>query len=225
MAEPAASLDPGGYPWTPVRGSGVLVDGHFEVTAEIDDVLDTHGASPMRSRHRVLAVGSNASADVMDRKMARVGVRSPLPMTVVRHDGIAVGHSAHVSLPGFIAAAPYRCGRCSRRFVMVHPDDEQVEALDATEPNYVRTDHDGAWLYASRWQVLAHDGMPVTLRPQADLHRTLAEIDERFRERFAERMPADVTGMLAHDGSVNEWRQHWQAAGFTRHAGFDLDPT
>lgn len=218
MTEPA-SFDPSGYPWQPIPEPGVIVGGTFRPTAVPDEMLASQGAAPMRMRHPVLAVGSNASAAVMDRKLAAAGICSALPMTVGRHDGLAVGHSAHVSMPGYIAAAPYRCGRCRRPFVVVHPDDDQLEALDATEPNYERVRYGEVWVYRSRWEVLAVGGLPVTLRPQRDLHRTLTEVDPRFRQRFAGRPPHEVTASLAHDGSTNEWRHHWRDIGLTRHSG------
>jgi len=174
----------------------------------------------MVDRNRVLSVGSNASPEVMWRKMTAAGVTSALAMTITRHEGVAIGHSAHVSLPGYIAAAPYRCARCVRRFVALHLDDDQLAALDATEPNYVRVEHGGAWIYASQWQVLAVHGVAMTLRTQEDLHVALREADPRWRERFGGVSGAEVTQQLAHDGTVNEWRHHWRSIGLTRHAGF-----
>ena len=213
-------LPPVLYPWRATEQPGVLAEGRFLPTDEIDRVLAGHGAAPMADRRRVLSVGSNASPEVMWRKMARAGVTTPLAMTITRHEGVAVGHSAHVSLPGYIAAAPYRCARCVRRFVALHLDDDQLAALDATEPNYDRIEHDGAWVYASRWQVLAVHGLPVTLRTQEDLHVALREADPRWREQFDGASAAEVTKRLAHDGTVNEWRHHWRSVGLTRHAGF-----
>jgi len=213
-------LPPEQYPWRPTDRPGVLADGRFLPSDEIDRVLAAFRARPMADRHRVLAVSSNASPEVMHRKMARAGLATPLAMTITRHEGVAVGHSAHVSLPGYIAAAPYRCARCVRRFVALHLDDGQLAALDATEPNYNRIEHEGTWIYTSRWQVLAVQGIPVTLRPQDDLHSALHAVDPRWSERFGATPAAEVTRLLAHDGTVNEWRHHWLSVGLTRHAGF-----
>ena len=224
QADSERTLPPSQYPWRPIDRAGVLVEGRFLPSDEIDGVLASCSAKPMTDRHRVLAVGSNASPTVMHRKMAAAGVTSPLAMTFTRHAGVAVGHSAHVSLPGYIAAAPYRCARCTRRFVALHLDDEQVAALDATEPNYERIQHGDSWLYASRWQVLAVRGLPVTLRPQDDLHAALNATDSRWRERFEATPTAEITRLLAHDGIENEWRHHWRSVGLTRHAGFGSIP-
>jgi hypothetical protein len=220
LAETDGKLPPEQYPWRPIEGSGVLADRRFLHTTEVDKVLDTLDATPIADRHLVLAVGSNASPDVMHRKMSRAGIETPLAMTITRHAGVAVGHSAHVSLPGYIAAAPYRCARCVHSFVTLHLDDDQIAALDATEPNYSRVEHDGVWLYASNWQVLAIQGIPVTLRPQANLHSTLSAADRRWGDRFRAMKPTEVATLLAHDGTINEWRNHWRAIGLTRDAGF-----
>ena len=220
-----APMPPEQYPWRPIDQPGVLADGYFHPSDEIDGLLEARGTSPMAERHRVLSVGSNASFDVVHRKMARAGLAAPLAMTITRHSGIAVGHSAHVSLPGYIAAAPYRCSGCVRRFVALHLDDEQLAALDATEPNYSRIEHEGAWIYASHWQVLAAHEVPVTLRPQVDLHAFLRAVDPLWSDRFPYESPAGVARQLTHDGTVSEWRHHWRSVGLTRDAGFPTPGT
>ncbi len=218
------TLAPEHYPWEPIHTEGVLVQGAFTPSTDTDRTLREHGGSPLADRHRVIAVGSNASPAVMDRKMRRAGIDRPLAMTFERHAGIAVGHSAHVSLPGYIATAPYRCSHCVHRFVTVHLDDEQVAALDATEPNYDRIAHDGAWLYASRWQVIAVRGTPITARTQAELHRALGAADSVWHDRFGGRPEDEVAAQLAHDGSIGEWRHRWRSIGLTRDAGFAVRP-
>ncbi|MGI9666047.1 MAG: hypothetical protein ACR2N2_02960 [Acidimicrobiia bacterium] len=218
-----APLSPENYPWRPIRESGVVAEGRFLPTDAIDAELDAAGAAPLLDRHPVLSVGSNASFDVMYKKMVRAGLDTPFAMTITRRPGVAVGHSAHVSLPGYIAAAPYRCANCVRMFVAVHLDDAQLAALDATEPSYIRVEHQGAWLYASRWQVLAVRGRPVTLRSQQELHTILASVDPTWRDQFEGLPGPDVAALLAHNGTINEWRHHWQSAGLTRHAGFDTE--
>ena len=215
-------LPPERYPWQPIDRPGVLAERRFIRISEIDSVLQTLGAKLMASRHRVLAVGSNASFDVMHRKMARVGLETPIAMTIMSHTGVAVGHSAHVSLPGYVAAAPYRCAGYVRRFVAVHVDDEQLAPLDSTEPNCARIEHEGTRIYASHWEVLAVRGIPVSLRPQAGLHTFLRAADSRWRDRFGGTVGAEVARQLAHDGTVNEWRHHWRSTGLIRHAGFPI---
>lgn len=216
-------LAPDRYPWSPTRHAGVLHAGRFEPTNDLDRNLVAGGGPPLDDRHEVIAVGSNASPAVMHRKLLHAATR-PIAMTIGRHDGIAVGHSAHVSMPGYIAAAPYRCARCSRAFVSVHVDDDQLEALDATEPNYRRVAVGDAWIYASHWGVLALQGSPIGLRPQSDLHATLADGDQRFADAMSAVPAGHVTATLAHDGASDPWRHHWVAAGMARHDGFGSQP-
>lgn len=211
------------YPWAPVAHAGVLADGVFTSTDRPDELLAARGTPGIDDRHGVVAVGSNGSAAVMHRKMRDAGVSTTVAMTIDPHESLAVGHSAHVSMPGYIAAAPYRCPRCRRSFVTVHVDDDQLAALDATEPNYVRSRLGSTWIYASRWGVLAIGGLPISLRSQADLHTTLADADPVFRDAVAALEPDDAAASLAHDGDGDPWRHHWASAGFVRHDGF-TDP-
>lgn len=208
------------YPWTPVPSQGVLSEGRFAATERPDDLLSARDAPRVGERHAVIAVGSNGSAAVMHRKMARAGVSTTLAMSIDRYEHLAAGHSAHVSMPGYVAAAPYRCPRCDRSFVTVHVDDDQLEALDATEPNYRRHWLGTAWVYASMWDVLSIDGHPISLRPQTELHATLASADPEFRALATSHPGPSLTEALAHDGSGDPWRQRWRSRGFTRHDGF-----
>ena len=212
-------LPPERYPWQPIDRPGVLAERRFIQTGEIDSVLQTLGAKLMPNLHRVLAVGSNASFDVMHRKMARVGLETPLAMTIMSHTGVAVGHSAHVSLPGYVAAAPYRCAGYVRRFVAVHVDDEQLAPLDPTEPNCARIEHEGTWIYASHWEVLAVRGIPVSShrRPAS----TRSSVPPTPVGEIGSGAPWEPRSRLqsAHDGTVSEWRHHWRSTGLIRHAG------
>jgi len=54
-------LPPERHPWQPIDRPGVLAERRFIQISEIGSVLQTLGAKPMASRHRVLTVGSNAS--------------------------------------------------------------------------------------------------------------------------------------------------------------------
>ncbi|WP_143831790.1 hypothetical protein [Nocardiopsis sp. CNR-923] len=57
-------------------------------------------------------------------------------MTLADVDGIAPGVSAHVNRCGYLPAAPVAApGRTHRLFVL-WLDDAELDALDATEPNY-----------------------------------------------------------------------------------------
>ena len=102
------------------------------------------GAAPLAERTLVVAVGSNASPDVMRCKFARAGVDATVPFVRVRLGGIAVGHSAHVSLAGYVAAAPYHAPGATATFTASLLDDDQLECLDETERTYTRLPVDPA---------------------------------------------------------------------------------
>ena len=83
----------------------------------------------------VVAVGSNASPDVLRRKLGGQDIPAVVP---VRVHGIAVGHSAHVSRRGYIAAAPWHSPGSIISTTAAWLDSSQLADLDATEPNYRR---------------------------------------------------------------------------------------
>ncbi len=85
----------------------------------------------------MVAVGSNASRAVLTAKLAGVGGVDISPACVVVH-GIAVGYSAHVSARGYIPAAPFASPGAASPLTAFWLDDDQLAALDRTEPNYHR---------------------------------------------------------------------------------------
>ncbi|MFE4230381.1 hypothetical protein ACFRJ8_21110 [Arthrobacter sp. NPDC056886] len=173
----AGHLDPLLYPWDPPVASGVM-DGHdfrpLELSVGLDEALAHAGAAPLEARSLVVSIGSNSSAEVMRRKFASYHqpVSAVLPLVRGQLHNIAVGHSAHVSKAGYIAAAPYPLmGECTAVWLS-WLDDVQLMALDETEPNYRRIQLDGEAcplvadhgerpeefsLFTSRWGVL-NDG-------------------------------------------------------------------
>jgi hypothetical protein len=157
------------YPGAPVAEEGVLADGQWRPQAVDTSVRD--GRTPL------LAVGSNACAAVLTRKLA--AVPGSLPVRVVRAQGLGVGHSAHVSRRGYVPAAPFPSpGSTLVRVLLV--DARQLAAVDATEPTYTRVpatalgvtvpEHPEADVYVSRAGVLAPPtAQPLPLRSQHDL--------------------------------------------------------
>lgn len=120
---------PAHYPWAQDVASGVLVGGAFVREADPLRHVDH------RVARAVVAVGSNASPAVLAAKLPRTSRVPMLPATL--HD-VAVGHSAHVSLRGYIAAAPYHHPGARTPVVVSWLDPAALAALDATEPNYDR---------------------------------------------------------------------------------------
>ncbi|GAA4633545.1 hypothetical protein GCM10023196_071500 [Actinoallomurus vinaceus] len=104
----------------------------------LDDALRSCGGPLMADRRPVLAVGSNASPAQIVRKLAG-RTRVVVPMTYARVDGLVAGASAHVSRPGYVPAVPVLEPGASTELVVLWLDDEQLAAVDATEPNYHRT--------------------------------------------------------------------------------------
>ncbi|SDS95918.1 hypothetical protein [Microlunatus soli] len=136
------------YPGTPVDRSD-----------PIDPVeLEQIGSA---GRTLVVAVGSNASRAVMQRKFERYGVSPVVSFLRARVTGLRVGHSAHVSAPGYIPAAPVADPTVRTDLVASLMDADGLAALDATEPNYVRTE-------------LPADRFPIELSPAGPDGRTVA---------------------------------------------------
>ncbi|MBV9951437.1 MAG: hypothetical protein JO291_05770 [Acidimicrobiia bacterium] len=173
---------PLGYPGTPPRTSGLLVDDVFhEVPAApdgrvLDHMVREAGVATLDRRSAVLAIGSNASPAQLRAKFTTHRVSAVVPMTVVTVAGLGRAHSAHVSAAGYVPMTPIRvAGSRSQAFVL-WVDAAQLDALDRTEPNYERRALAGALevtlesnerlhdvaLYVSRWgHLLAADGSPL----------------------------------------------------------------
>jgi hypothetical protein len=139
----------------------------------------------------VLAYGSNASADVLRRKLGDETAARVLARPVVLPDA-DVAFSAHISphgaVPATLVASP---GTEVDAWLLAIPT-AAIAMLDATEPNYVRRAHAGAHAhaYVSRHGALRLDGSRVALAAVAARGRSLPELDEpelleRVRERLA----------------------------------------
>ena len=178
-----ATLSALDYPGTPAARSGVL---------EGDRYWPGRDPGRLDGRTLVLAVGSNASPAVLAAKLRRAGATGPVPMMRAEVDGLAIGHSAHVSRGGYVPAAPYVAETVTPMWAL-WLTGEQLAAIDRTEPNYVRVRRPAARhpirledgrevaaydVYASRWGVLGRDGVPLAFDTQTVLHARLAEVEE-----------------------------------------------
>ncbi len=138
----------------------------------------------------MVAVGSNASPDVLHRKLSGKGGHGVVPVLPASLLGCGVGHSAHVSVPGYVAAAPYRDAHARTAVFVSLLDEEQLVRLDATEPNYqrrrvasvealrlelaARGGPETFHVYDGRWGVIAPPGgSPVPFGTQRSLHQLL----------------------------------------------------
>jgi hypothetical protein len=174
------------YPGRPVAGSGVLVRdvymGRTEIS-DIDRVLHDLGQPGLARRHPVVAVGSNACAAVMRRKLEGAGVDVCVAFLHGEVDTIAVGHSAHRSVAGFVPAAPFRREGPPWQAVVTMLTADQLVAVDRTEPNYRRVTVPcdlgelglvSADVYVSLGGVIAPPGEdPLPLLPQVQLRDDL----------------------------------------------------
>jgi len=223
------------YPGSPAPRSGLLVGGRFEPLSP--DELNRLGQPPYDDRALVVAVGANASPAVLHRKLRREGLEDRVPFLTASLTGVAVGHSAHVSVPGYVPAAPYAASGVCTAVIASLLDAEQVVCLDRTEPNYVRrTLHadvfglrlDGGGrprdfdLYDGRWGVLAPpEGAPIPLSDQVDLHTHLATHWPAYTELLgAARDPESAVLALAQDAALRaRVREAWHSTGWAVSSG------
>ncbi|MEV1068294.1 hypothetical protein [Streptomyces sp. NPDC050263] len=116
------------YPGAWPAGSGLLAGDELLPL----DRLTHPGRTP------VVAVGSNASPAQLRHKMAEFGITSPVPMVKARVTGVDVGVSAHISRLGYVSASPVHAPGVTRELFVIWLDAEQLDVVDATEPNYDR---------------------------------------------------------------------------------------
>ena len=195
----------------------------------LDEVLRREGVDPTDERTVVVATGSNAAPAVMQRKCRLGGVSAVVPFLPATVGNLGIGHSAHVSVTGYVAAAPFPADGVSTPVVVSLLDHRQVACLDDTEPNYEPRWVDGERfplqlatgeqpatyrLYESRWGVVAPDGSPVALCRQENLFERLWELPgaddvlgPRDDVRVAMARLAGVAGRRARR-AVAEWLCH-----------------
>ncbi|HWM00170.1 MAG TPA: hypothetical protein VNP20_22720 [Nocardioidaceae bacterium] len=230
-------VSPARYPGPRAPGSGMLVEGRFERLTPPE--LRRLAQPPYDDRVLVAAVGANASPAVLHRKLRRHGVRDRVPFLAATLTGVAVAHSAHVSVPGYVPAAPYVATGVSTPVMASLLDAEQVDCLDRTEPNYVRRTLcadafelrlDGGGrpgdfdLYDGRWGVLAPPGgTPIALTGQVDLHTYLAAHWPAYTDLLGtERDPESAVLALGQDAALRaRVREAWHANGWATGSGLE----
>ena len=168
------------------------------------------------SRFAVVAVGSNANADVLRGKMTRAGVEPIIPLVKARLDNVAVSHSAHVGRPGFMPAAPVAEDGGGCEIVVGFLDRDQLKHMDDTEPNYVRRWLGGSTyplvldggeglggfhIYDSKWGLLADDGRALPLDSQQEVSAWLAD---RGLAPWSEHDASEAATILAGDVDLRD---------------------
>lgn len=171
-------MHPRDYPWAVPPVTGVVGPGGLEVGP-----LPSHRA--LAARTPVVAVGSNASPDVLVTKLGDLLVTG-LPVAPAVVEDITVGHFAQVAVRGFVAAAPARDPGVRSDLAVGWFDEAQLARLDETEPNYSREaltsactcaggEVVGAQIYVSDHGLLSEGGEVLPLRSQEDVLAWLAE--------------------------------------------------
>ncbi|WP_188192325.1 hypothetical protein [Nonomuraea sp. SYSU D8015] len=218
------------YPGRIPATSGVLFDDTYIPLRPVDDsppeeweaagerlgaLLSRGGFPPLDERHPVVAVGSNAAPSQLLRKFLDHAVRPLVPMTLADAPGVAPGVSAHVSRWGYVPAAPIETPGESSRLFVLWLDEEQLAALDLTEPNYERrplrhpitlesgAGHPPPSAYTGRHGCLAGpDGRPRRLASQRTLIQDLLDGSAELRHICGD-TPDDFVANV-RDESVRE---------------------
>lgn len=198
------------YPWNPPSCSGIMSDNRFfdfalqmqrrlgqshvrladngthADTQSVNQYLVESNIATIDARFLVVAVGSNASPAVMRRKFAKYAKPISLVLPFVRGtiQGIDVGHSAHCSAGGYIAAAPFAKPSSTTTLWASWLDLAQLEALDTTESNYVRVlvqrkDYpfelengetpESYYIYESKHGLISEEGVTRALTSQTEI--------------------------------------------------------
>ncbi len=203
------SVHPELYPGEAIKEHGLLMNGvllpfswdgislsvfYQGNLVPLPELLLSLSQTPLRERQLLIAVGSNAVAAVLDRKLASADTSRVVPSFLGSAKDLSVGFSAHVSQLGFIPATPYRDLGVQSPIIVSAVDDGQLEQMDLTEPNYIRrpwsmndlTINAEGWsslgfhkasIYVSLHGVLLDDrGAPFEFTTQEELFRRLAEL-------------------------------------------------
>jgi len=124
---PDPRRDPAGYP-----GDRLPFD--FLLDGDRIDPLTADPTPVLECRHAVVAFGSNAAPAQLVAKFGSAA--GPIAVTRARVRGFALGHSPHVSIPGYLPWVLVHAPRSQVRCALLWLDDRQRAVLDATEPNY-----------------------------------------------------------------------------------------
>lgn len=239
MPVDASDLTPQAYPW-PVelpplallQGDGTVrplapAAGPADGPAALDEALASAGAAPRSERRLLLTVGSLAAPQVLAERYERASLCGDAAvatgLVAASVTGLAVGHSAHASRRGYVPAAPYAAPGVRTELRAIWVSEEQLAALDATQPNYERLTLPAAPLeltlaageapaevevYASRHGVIGRlRPLPLHISQQQLFERLAVLVDPDPFEGPADEVcarlaadPGDVRALLASHG-------------------------
>lgn len=158
----------------------------------------------------VVAFGANVSAAVL---AAKLGADAPLTAVPATLQGFDAVYSAHVSPHGAIPATLWPSPGTAIGVALLRMAPRALRALDATEPNYVRTGiAAGLDAYLSRHGALRIDGGEHALAAVGARGRTLpalheAEVLDRVRAWLEPQTQADAFVLAGvRDAAVRERR-------------------
>jgi len=172
------AVTPWAYPGPRAPFPGVLRGDAFDQLsgAELDGLAT--------GREVVVAVGCNGAPAALRTKLRVLDGAQAVPMVPGTVANLGVGCSAHVSIRGYVAAAPFHARGRTSPIVALWLDAAQLAVVDATEPNYARqlvraSDYplelavaespDRFWLYESNWGLLRNGSGIVGLGRQVEL--------------------------------------------------------
>lgn len=170
----------------------------------------------LAGRHAVVAFGSNAAPAQLAAKFGPAG--GTITVTHARLHGFALGHSPHVSIPGYLPWVLVGDPGARVDCALLWLDDRQRAVLDATEPNYHLRPVDPARhgpvvratgaivlaaAYRGRWGALRWPGAagPAPAVGQAAVFGRLGTLGW-FRDLVGDDGLTAVQGRLAGDASL-----------------------
>jgi hypothetical protein len=205
----AAALDRAlRYPWARPPGSYRLADGGIDLLADMGaaeqkQVLSRFTSSPS-GRSPLLAIGSNAAPETLERKFAHFAEkedRAVLALTGRLHE-FDVGPSAHLALYGSMPATLLPSPGTAVCATVLWVTPAQFTQLAWSEPNYrlgrLRTrfeadeggrHFDEVLVFVSRFGTFCVDGRPVAL--------AAIEADGRTVEALTQKQLLDAAAALA----------------------------
>ncbi len=204
MSRPAPHHAPGDltqrpldYPLAPVAGPRLLVDDlahtlRLRRLRTLVRLLEEHRAAPLADRTPVLAVGSNAASEVLAHKLRRHGAPAVVPLLTGVVRNLAVAHTAYVSHGGYVPATPSHRTGVRTPVVLQLLDDQQLGAVDATEPGYDRVE-----LGARRYPLLVVGGFRPTRFHVYAAHAGVLDLPGHGRRFLTQ---AEVLGALQEAG-------------------------
>ncbi len=175
------------YPYAVPSGSFLLVDGK---------VRDARGLEPSGThtldRTPLLAYGSNASPEVLARKLGGSTREKPVLALRATLTDFDIVYSAHISRYGSIPAALKRSSGTKVAVFVLYLTEKQLALISATEPNYERVMlsdvscklEGGETLtelaaYLSRHGCLLADGSEIALTAVEARNRTFPAMSQR----------------------------------------------